>query len=94
MSKKTLIIYPKSTVYKDSSFYLLDPDTGEVLATHLCSGAEWAKNDLHDGRPQRLEEWRNKFGKETEAKFIDETDYNWDEIYDKNQASRDKESDN
>ena len=94
MSKKTLIIYPKSTVYKDSSFYLLDPDTGEVLATHFCSGAEWAKYDLHDARPQRLEEWRNKFGKETEAKFIDETDYNWEEIYAKNQASKDKESDN
>ena len=94
MEKKILVIYPQSTAHIDACFYILDPDTGEVLATHLCSGAEWAKKDLHDGRPQRLEKWRNKFGKDTEAKFIDETDYNWEEIYAKNQASGDKESDN
>lgn len=94
MEKKILVIYPQSTVHICTSFYILDPDTGEVLASHLCSEAKWAKSDLHDNRPQRLEKWKKKFGKDTEAKFIDETDYNWEEIYAKNQASGDKESDN
>ena len=57
MEKKILVIYPQSTVHRDTCFYILDPDTGEVLASHLCSGAEWAKSDLHDNRPQRLEKW-------------------------------------
>ena len=86
MDKKVLVIYPSSKIHHDSSFYLLDPDTGEVLASHLCSGSIWAKSDLHDGRPERLEKWKKTFGIETEAKFIDETDYNWEEIYAKNQA--------
>ena len=65
MEKKILVIYPQSTVHIDTCFYLIDPDTGEVLATHICSGAEWAKRDLHDERPQRLEKLKNKFGKDT-----------------------------
>ena len=91
MEKKILVIYPQSTFHRDTVFYILDPDTGEVLARHFCSGAEWAKNDLHDGRPNRLAKWKEKFGEETEAKFIDETSYNWDEIYQKNQSLKPEE---
>ena len=83
---KTLVIYPNSKTQKDSGFFLLDPDTGECLAQHYCSGAVFAKGDLHDDRKDRLEEWEQKYGQKTEAKFIDETDFNWDEIYNKNLA--------
>ena len=82
---KTLIIYPESTTYQNSAFYILDPETGECLASHLCSHAGFAKGDLHDTRQERLEEWEKKYGEKTEAKFIDETDYDWEEIYKKNQ---------
>ena len=82
---KTLVIYPGKDIHQDSPFYIFDPETGEALASHFCSGAWFAKGDLHDNRPERLKEWEEKFGQKTEAKFIDETDYNWEEIYQKNQ---------
>lgn len=89
---KTLVIYPGSNIYNDSGFSLLDPETGIVLAQHFCSGSGFAKADLHDKRPERLEKWEKEFGEKTEAKFIDETDYNWDEIYKKNQDLKVKEN--
>ena len=88
---KTLIIYPGSNVEHDSAFYILDPETGEALASHYCSHSAFAKGDLHDNRVERLEKWENKFGEKTEAKFIDETDYNWDEVYAKNQELKSKQ---
>ena len=81
---KTLVIYPNSQTYHDSIFALIDPDTGEGLASHFCSSAYYALSDLHDGRPDRLEQWEKKYGQKTEAKFIDQTDYNWKEILEKN----------
>lgn len=83
---KTLVIYPNSKTNKDSSFYIFDPETGKCLASHFCSGAVFARSDLHDSRKERLKEWKKMFGEETEAKFIDETSYKWDEILAKNQA--------
>lgn len=88
---KTLIIYPESITYRDSPFYILDPDTGECLASHFCSHSGFAKGDLHDTREERLKEWKEKYNDDTEAKFIDETDYNWNEIYEKNQKLKEKE---
>jgi len=90
---KILVIYPESTVHEDSGFAIFDPETGECLATHYCSGSHYAKSDLHDSRQNRLEEWEKKYGEKTEAKFIDETDYTWKEILDKNQALKPKEDD-
>lgn len=90
---KTLVIYPGSNTHQDSSFYILDPDTGECLASHICSHSGWAKSDLHDRREDRLSKWKEKFGEKTEAKFIDETEYSWDEIYKKNQALKSEKSD-
>lgn len=90
MEKKTLIIYPPSTSNIDGAYYILDPETGEVLASHWCSHPGFAPGDLHNNRPERKEEWKEKFGMETEAKFIDETEYNWDTIYRKNQESAEK----
>jgi len=89
---KTLVIYPESTAYEDSAFYIFDPETGDCLASHYCSGAGFARGDLHDARPERLKDWATKFDDTTEAKFIDETDYSWEEIYKKNQelAEEDK----
>lgn len=81
---KTLIIFPNSKTYDDSIFYIFDPETGECLASHYCSGSWYAKSDLHDGRPERLVEWEQKYHMKTEAKFIDETEFIWEEIYKKN----------
>jgi len=83
---KTLVIYPGQEVEHDSPFYLLDPETGEVLASHFCSHSLFAKGDLHDNRKDRLEEWEKEYGMKTEAKFVEETNYKWEDIYAKNQA--------
>lgn|SRR4030042_294921 len=82
---KILVIYLGSYIHTDSAFYILDPDTGECLASHYCSGSRFAKGDLHDHRQNRLNEWKIKYKKTTMAKFIDETSYDWEEIYSKNQ---------
>jgi hypothetical protein len=37
-------------------------DTGEVLATHICSHICFMAGDLHDNRPERKKEWKEKFG--------------------------------
>lgn len=78
---KTLIIYPGSKTNRDSVFYLMDPETGECLASHLCSNAGYAKGDLLTQRTERKQEIEKAYGEEVECKFIDETDYNWEEIY-------------
>lgn len=88
---KTLVIYPGKSVDHDSPFHILDPETGECLASHFCSGSWYAKSDLHDGRPERKKEWQEKYGMETEAKFIEETDYIWEEVYTKNQSLKEEE---
>lgn len=83
---KVLVIYPGKDVEQDASFHLLDPETGEHLASHLCSGYWYAKSDLHDRREDRKLAWKEKFGEETEAKFIEETEYSWNEVYKKNKT--------
>lgn len=88
---KTLVIIPGSNVDRDCVFAIADPETGEGLASHFCSSAYFAKSDLHDGRPERLKEWEKKFGEKTEAKFIDETDYNIDEVIEKNKNFKNEE---
>jgi hypothetical protein len=77
---KTLIIYPESTVDHEELFHIFDPETGEILESHYCSHAGWAKKDLHDNNPRRLEKYKRLFGEETEAKFIDETSYKYDDV--------------
>jgi len=89
---KTLIIYPGANIEQDSVFYILDPETGECLASHFCSHSGFAKGDLHDHREERLKEWKKKFGDDTEAKFVEETDYVWEDIYKKNQQLKEEKT--
>lgn len=37
-------------------------ETGEVLASHLCSHICFMNGDLHDTRPERKEKWKEQFG--------------------------------
>lgn len=81
--KKLLVITPGSRRRSDSVFYLLDPETGEALASHFCSHALFAKSDLYEGRPKRIEAYTERFG-EIEVKFIDETNIKEEELIAKN----------
>ena len=85
---KTLVIYPTSGL--DRAFYLLDPETGEGLAQHFCSCSSYAKGDLLDNRPERKKAFKEKYNQEVEAKFINETDYKWEDILKKNKALQKK----
>jgi len=80
---KTLVIFSGPKVYGDTLFFLIDPETGELLASHLCSSSNFAKMDLHDGRRERLENWKKKYNDKTEAKFLYETNYRLDEVCEK-----------
>ena len=74
MKKKTLlVITPGKNVQRDCVFTIVVAETGEGLASHLCSCAGFAYGDLYRDRPERIEEWTNRFG-ELEVKYIDETD--------------------
>lgn len=37
-------------------------DTGEVLASHVCSHRCFMAGDLHDNRPERQKAWEEKYG--------------------------------
>ncbi len=85
---KTLLVITPSTG-KDCSFHLLVAETGEALASHLCSNQRYAKSDLYSGRPERIEEWTKRFG-EIEVKFLDQTDITKDELLRRNKEWFDK----
>lgn len=46
---------------RNTAFYLI-AETGECLASHFCSHIGFAKSDLHDGRPERQKDYKEKFG--------------------------------
>lgn len=45
--------------------YDLLVETGEHLASHFCSSARYAREDLEANRPERKAEWKKKFGEYT-----------------------------
>ena len=60
--------------------YYLISEEGEALASHLCSHAGYAQGDLHDGRPERIEEYKKKYG-EYEVVWLDkQTEITSDEL--------------
>ncbi len=81
MEKTTLIIYPES----GDTVYNLVADTGEHLASHMCSSWHFAEGDLEANRPERQKEWKEKFG-EYEVKFLSETDISEEELLRRNKV--------
>lgn len=64
---KTLVIIPGSDTCHDAVFILVNPENGEVVNNHLCSGSYYAKEDLKRGLREEYKDY--------ELKFIDETGY-------------------
>lgn len=84
MERKTLlVIYPGKGIRHDAVFGLLVAETGEHLASHLCSHYGFAMGDLYEDRPERIKEYKDRFG-EVEVKYIDETDVSEDELLKRN----------
>ena len=42
--------------------YSLVAETGEGLASHICSHKGYAESDLEANRPERKKKWRKRFG--------------------------------
>lgn len=83
-NKTLLVITPGRDVIRDAVFYLLVAETGEVLASHLCSHSGYAKSDLYERRPERIEEFTKRFG-DVEVKYIDETDITEEQLLERNE---------
>lgn len=81
--KTLLVIAPGRDVRRDAVFILLVAETGEHLASHLCSHYGFAKSDLYENRPERIEEFTKRFG-EFEVKYIDETDISMEQLLERN----------
>lgn len=84
--KTLLVIVPlKNKRMNSDDIYcsILVAETGEVLASHVCSHQAWAYGDLYDNRQERKDEWTKRFG-ELEVKYIDETDLTEDELLRRN----------
>ena len=81
--KTLLVITPGTDAGRDCVFRLLVAETGEHLASHICSSYRHAKSNLYKSRPERVEELTKRFG-EIEVKFIDETDISEDELLSRN----------
>jgi hypothetical protein len=86
MSNKTLLVVVKGNEFGrfgDASYHLLVAETGEALASHICSHEGYAKSDLYSGRPERIKEFTERFG-EIEVKHLHETDLSEDEMLKRN----------
>lgn len=67
----------RDTVYK------LISEQGEVLAGHFCSSSSFAEGDLYYNRPERIEEYKNKFG-EVEVLWLGEDNMTEEELIKRN----------
>ena len=84
-----LYIYPGVRQTEDAQF-LVVTEEGEVLYSHVCSSYTFAKSDLVESRPERIDELNQKYGEgRWTLRFIDEegqVDITDDELWERNQA--------
>lgn len=63
--------------------YVLVADTGERLASHLCSDRSWARNDLVNRRTALQQAWREQFG-EYQVVYVGDDTMTRDELVRRN----------
>lgn len=66
----------------DGMYYLI-AETGECLASHFCSCKYFAKGDMYERRPERIEEFIKRFG-DIEVLYLGEDDMTVDKLMDLN----------
>jgi hypothetical protein len=78
--KKLYICGPDSG---GEGIYDLVADDGECLASHFCSHKGYAKGDLESNRPERIANWKKRFGK-YQVLWLGEDDLTKEEIKKRN----------
>lgn len=76
-------LYIVGPVNRGEGVYSLIAETGEFLASHMCTNASYAKSDLESGRPERQKEFLQKFGP-YEVLFIGDDKFTTEELLEKN----------
>lgn len=82
---KLLVIVLTGSNDLGEHYAILDSDSGEYLAGHLCSHKGYAYGDLYGNCPERQEKWKERFG-EIEVKFLEETDISEEELVKRNHS--------
>ena len=77
---KLLIVGP---IDGGDGVYNLLTETGEHLASHLCSNSLFARGDLESHRPERQAEWKARFG-DYEVAFLEDTEISLEELQRRN----------
>lgn len=85
MKDKTLLVIApgKNTPPGDCCYSILVAETGELLASHICSSSGFAYGDLYGDRQKRKDKWTERFG-EIDVKYIDETDITEEQLLERN----------
>lgn len=88
MNKTRLYIVSNSEDGKQSidGIYYLIAEDGECLYSHWCSSIGYAKGDLIEQRPERIEECKKKYG-EYEVLFLGEDEINMEKLLELNQKN-------
>lgn len=73
----------------DGIYYLITEE-GECLATHCCSSKWFAKCDLYERRPERIEKYTERFG-ECECLYLGEDDMTFSRLIELNHEFGQKE---
>jgi hypothetical protein len=80
---KTLLVIAPGRGSGEAVYNLLVAETGEHLASHVCSSHAFAPNDLYFARDDRKEEYAQQFG-EVDIRFINDTDITGDVLIERN----------
>lgn len=86
---KLYIVSYGSGQERGEGIYYLISEEGEVLYSHYCSNAGYAKGDLIKDRPERIEECKKRF-KEYEVLFLGEDNMTMQELMLKLEANKRK----
>lgn len=81
--KLYIVSYGESGKEDGEGIYYLIAESGECLYSHYCSHNGYAKGDLIENRPERIEECNKRYG-EYEVLFLGEDDMTMEEIVKRN----------
>lgn len=76
-----------------NTVYYLITEEGEVLASHFCSSEAFAEGDLYYNCPERIKEYKERFG-DVELLWVGDDDMTEEELIKRNKEWAEKNEDN